>query len=258
MDDIKFSRLQDDVSGLLNTLEERDQFINKLSGDMTDLQSKNLALEAQLERLKVGDTDGEAVATEKSVTQTAAVENIPAFSESRQEIEQLEMILRRNLSALQVSAEVISEMEAIRLKRDVAVNELAKQSAELATAKVQAVAAQMENADLKDRLLRETQAASAANLELGIIKQRVELSFTASQLSGYLSQAIDNFNREANAKDLSINYIINEMTVTFRASLTKNATGEMTLAAPSMASGDEALSTIKFNIMAVPKQEETK
>jgi len=249
VDDKELFRLQDDVNGLLNTLNERDQFIRKLSGEITDLQNTNLDLEAQVAQLKSVETEEGTITRELDA---------PTFSDSRLEIDRLEATLRRNLTATQINAQLISEIEDIRFKRDVAVNELAMQAAELATVKTQSTLAQIEIADLKSRLLRETQAASAATLELGIIRQRVELSFTASQLSGYLSQALNSFNREANAEDHSVNFIINEMEVTFKANLTKNATGEMTLAAPSMSSGDEALSTIKFNIMAVPKQEETK
>ena len=244
MDETKLFRLQTDVDGLKKTLDERDQFIRSLSVEISGLQNENQALKATL--------------ADVSETPPAAPPPIavPSFSESRQEIERMEAALRSDLNAAQINSVVIADLEETRIKRDVAVKELAEQSAALAVAKSQAVVAQLENADLKDRLLKETQAASTAARDLDVIRQRVELSFTASQLAGYMSQAIDSFSREANAGDLSVAYVINEMEVTFKAGLTKNDTGEMTLAAPSLASGDEALSTIKFNIMAVPKTEE--
>jgi len=236
----------------MNTLEERDQYIRKLSNDIAELQSKNQELTAQV-------TMANTEKAKRTAAESAAAAQTPfSFVESRNEIARMEEALGSGLSAAQVSALVISEMEETRLRRDLAVKELAEQTAELAQAKSQAAAAKMENADLRERLFQETTVASTALRELEIIQQRVEISFTAAQLAGYISQAIDSFNCEANAGDLSVTYVINNMEVTFKASLTKNATGEMTIAAPSLSGGEESLSTIKFNISAIPKEDEAK
>ena len=250
MDEEKISRLQADLSGLSDTLEERDEFIRKLSSEITELQSKNLDLEVQLAAAGSEKAPAEAMKTASAVSASFS------FTESRREIEELLESLEQGLSSAQVSTMVIAELEETRLKRDLAVRELTEQSAALAQAKIQAVEALIENADLKERVRKETQAASQALVALEVIQQRVDLSFTASQLAGYMSQAIDSFNHEAQTGNLSVNYIINDMEVTFKASLTKNATGEMTLAAPSLSSGDESLSTIKFTIAAIPKEED--
>jgi len=247
LDDIKISRLQADVVGLSNTLNERDQYIRSLTDELSGLQSKNTALENQIRKL-----------TSAAVTPTVVPSAVPsasaAFAESRDELTSLINNLT-GLDAAKANPLIVAELEDIRLKRDVAVSTLAAQTTELASAKSQTAILKLENAELSERLLKETQAASAAALELGAVKQRTELSFTASQLAGYMSRAIDDFNHEANAGDLRVNYIINNMEVVFKASLTKNDKGEMTLAAPSLSSGDEALSSIKFNITAVPKEE---
>ena len=250
MADVKVSRLQAEIKGLMDTLEERDQFIRKLSRDLSDLQNKNMSLESQLTA---------AANQERPAGQTQMILNaarpVYSFAEARQEIELMEAALNENLSAAQVNAALVSELGDLRLKRDLAVGQLAGLTDELAADKKQVAILHMENADLKERLAQQTQVANDASSELQIIKQRTDLSFTASQLSGYLSKAIDNFNYEANAGDLSVNYIINGMEMIFKASLTRNATGEMTLAAPSLTGGDESLSTVKLNITAIPKDE---
>ena len=253
VDDVKGFRLQAEVQGLMDTLTERDRFIRKLSNDVLDLQNKNLDLQEQLTQFSAADS-GRGVPGDQTGVPASGI-RVYDFSASREEIGGLETVLRDTLTKTQVDAAVIAELEDVRLRRDIAVNILAEQTAELATAKNQVTVAQIENDDLKERLIQETQTANAASRELQIIRQRVDLSFTASQLSGYLSRAIDNFNHEANAGDLSVNYIINGMEVTFKADLTKNDTGEMTLAAPSLTGGDESLSTIKFSITAIPKEE---
>jgi len=245
LDDIRIQK------GLIETLNERDQLIKTMADEASAANNKNLELEAKL---------AAAQSELKLATATTPTEGKSSydFIESRREIEQLEEAINSKLSEANVSDTIIVELAENRLKRDVAQMELAEQTAQLAIAQNQATTAQLENTDLKERLLKETQAASTALRDLEIISQRVEISFSASQLAGYMSQAIDSFNREANTGDLSVNYIINNMEVTIKASLTKSDTGEMTLAAPALSSGDEALSTIKFNILAVPKEENNK
>lgn len=246
MDENKASRLQADILGLANTLEERDLFIRKLSGEIAELQGKNAELAAQVATMSASAAQAE---------EKPAGESTYTYENSRREIERLEEALKGKLSASQVNALVISDLEETRIKRDVAAKELSEQTLALAAAKRQATAAQIENEDLRERLLNETKAAATATANLAVIRQRVDISFTAAQLAGYMSQAIDNFNHEANAGDLSVNYIINDMEVTFKASLSKNDRGEMTLAAPPLSGGDDTLSTVRFNITAVPKDE---
>ena len=250
MDEQNIFRLQAEVSGLANTLEERDRYIQKLADDLKELEAKNLLLESQLTELA---TDAKAAVNKTTLESTAKAASSYLFLESRQEIELLESSLRDTLSAAQVNTLVIAELEEARLKRDLVSAELTRQTTELALAKSQATTAQIESADLRERLLEESIAANTLRRDLDIYKQRVDISFTAAQLSGYMSQAIDSFSREANSSDFSHNYVINEMEVTFKASLTKNDTGEMTLAAPSLSGGDDTLSSIKFSIRAIPK-----
>jgi len=244
--DEKITRMQSDINGLSLTIEERDTYIKKLSGEISALQNTVQELEGQL---------AEESARETPVTPQAAGVYQASFSfvESRGEIEGLIAGLESGLSQAGINNVVIAELEDLRLRRDIALNTLNETTAELAQMTGRATAVQFENDELKARLRTEMVAANQAARDLEIIRQRVDISFTASQLAGYMSQAIDNFNREANAGDHSVNYIINDMEVIFKASLTKNETGEMTLAAPSLSSGDAALSTIKFGINAIPK-----
>jgi DNA repair exonuclease SbcCD ATPase subunit len=126
---------------------------------------------------------------------------------------------------------------------------------EFATVNRERLAFQLENTDLRERLVKEAADLNKAKQELSVIKQRVDLSFTASELSGYITRAIDAFNGETNVEGSSVNYIINEMEIDFKASLSKNDTGEMTLSAPSLSGGGDTLSSVKFSIRAIPKGE---
>ncbi|MDR2035771.1 MAG: hypothetical protein LBP91_03760, partial [Coriobacteriales bacterium] len=171
--DPRISPLQADVDGLTNTLEERDRFIQKLSDDLVLQKNKTLELEAQLAEKEAALLPSDAETSRRTIRSSALLgESALDFSKSREEIEQLELALKDSLSESQKNTALVSEMSGLRLDRDLATNQLALQTTELASVKSQLQSIQMVNEDLAARLLRETQAASAATTALDVIKQR--------------------------------------------------------------------------------------
>jgi chromosome segregation ATPase len=248
LEDNSNTRLKSDVTGLLNTVAERDRYIRQLTDRLSELQGKNQELEAQITAVKA---EREELASEQMAF-TAS--DSFTLSQSWREIEMMQAALSQGLNAKQVSSLVTAEMEELRMKRDLTNKKLTELTAELARTLSEVSRLKLDNANLWEQITQEINAANRARNDLETIRQRVDVSFTAAQLAGYMSQAIESFNREANVGDLSVNYIINDMGVTFKVNLMKNDTGEMTLAAPPLSEGNESLSTIKFNISAIPKE----
>ena len=103
MDDKTLARLQSEVDGLSKALEERDQFIRKLSNEIAELRDANLAAQQHLVEPKNAGADTGKTADSQATTQKAETKAV-LFSESRQEIEQLQEALNSNLSASQINA----------------------------------------------------------------------------------------------------------------------------------------------------------
>lgn len=90
--------------------------------------------------------------------------------------------------------------------------------------------------------------------ELSAVREKVDTSYSAGELSEYLGSMIDDFNTNVNQSDLSLNYVINGMDVDLKAQVFKGENGGIKLSAADISSNsDSSLSTVKISIRAVPK-----
>lgn len=91
--------------------------------------------------------------------------------------------------------------------------------------------------------------------ELNAVRGRTE--FSASDLSGYLNNAIDTFNSQVNLADSSVNYIISELQVDLKAGIGTTGGSALTMVAPTQNQlTEQGLSSFKFTIRAVPQTTE--
>ncbi len=99
---------------------------------------------------------------------------------------------------------------------------------------------QTEKLDLENQLTR--------------LDQQTQAAFQPQDMSAYFTEAINQFNKAVNTENAAVNYIINGMDVDMKAYVAKTEDNRMLLAAPSLtSSGEQALSSIRFSISAVPK-----
>ena len=90
--------------------------------------------------------------------------------------------------------------------------------------------------------------------QLAELDQKTQAAFEPQDMSTYFTEAINHFNQAVNTENASVNYIINGMDVDMKAYVAKTEDNQMLLAAPSLTSSSEqALSSIRFSITAVPK-----
>lgn len=92
------------------------------------------------------------------------------------------------------------------------------------------------------------------NAELDILRKRFASSFSAEELSGYLNNAVDTFNKQENSSDPNVNYIINGLDLQLKAKLYKDEQDRMMLTGADITSKSETtISTLNISIRAVPR-----
>jgi hypothetical protein len=102
--------------------------------------------------------------------------------------------------------------------------------------------------------LEEQQKKVLLEHQVEAINKKTQAAFEMADISKYLTGVINEFNEAVNTGDASVNYIIKELDIEMKAYVAKTEDSRLLLAAPSLAaSGEEALSCIKFSIGAVPK-----
>ena len=90
--------------------------------------------------------------------------------------------------------------------------------------------------------------------QLAALNQKTQAAFEVSDISNYLTSAINDFNSSTNTGDAAVNYIINALDIEMRASIAKTEDNRLLMAAPSLSANNaDSLSVIKFSISAVPK-----
>ncbi|MBO4399548.1 MAG: hypothetical protein J5795_05390 [Lachnospiraceae bacterium] len=89
--------------------------------------------------------------------------------------------------------------------------------------------------------------------ELRILKRRVGTSYTSEELANSFNETINSFNSRMNASDQSVNYIINSMDVDLKAQIVKDESGQVRFLTEVNSEGENAMSTLKITVRAVPK-----
>ncbi len=111
-----------------------------------------------------------------------------------------------------------------------------------------------EKEDIEQLYQQEQLEKTRLQLELDELNRKTQLAFKATEISQYLTNAINAFNIQVNTGNAAVNYIINGMDVEMKSYVARDEDNEMMLTAPSLStSSEEGLSKIKFSISAVPK-----
>lgn len=89
--------------------------------------------------------------------------------------------------------------------------------------------------------------------KLNTLNQRVNGRYTAEDLAAAFRSTIDSFNTQMTGENQSFSYIINSMDVDLKAQIVKNQSQQVEFLTDPSSSSDNAYSTLKITIRAVPK-----
>lgn len=259
---IRITELENAVRSLEETIKLRDEYIVKISkekisianenekyhkeitqknNEISELKNRNLVLENQINKI-IEDSNQELSRKEKVVVELQAkINELASANGADQEVIRRLEELNVKHSSLREEL-IVKDQELVRLRSEYnasnySLNELKK-----------------ERDNLLEQYLELQKERNELKQNLDVVNNKLQTTFSAAQLSSYLTNAIDSFNKQVNASNNAVNYIINGMDVEFKATIAKDDANQMVLSAPDLASSSgEALSTIKLSIRAVPK-----
>lgn len=259
---IRISEMEKAVRYLEETIKQRDTFIDKISkekisianeneiylkeisqknNEISELKNRNLVMENQLNKI-IDDNNQELSRKEKVIVELQGKINELASAKGADQ-EVIRRLEELNVKHSSLREElIIKDQELVRMRSEYnaskySLNELKK-----------------ERDTLMEQYLKLQEEKNGLKQNLDVVNNKLNATFTSKQLSNYLTNAIDSFNKQVNASNNAVNYIINGMDVEFKATIAKDDANQMVLSAPDLASSSgEALSTIKFSIRAVPK-----
>jgi len=259
---IRITELENAVRSLEETIKLRDEYIVKISkekisianenekyhkeitqknNEISELKNRNLVLENQINKI-IEDSNQELSRKEKVVVELQAkINELASANGADQEVIRRLEELNVKHSSLREDL-IVKDQELVRLRSEYnasnySLNELKK-----------------ERDNLLEQYLELQKERNELKQNLDVVNNKLQTTFSAAQLSSYLTNAIDSFNKQVNASNNAVNYIINGMDVEFKATIAKDDANQMVLSAPDLASSSgEALSTIKLSIRAVPK-----
>jgi hypothetical protein len=176
-------------------------------------------------------------------------------------IRDLENQLRENLSKAGADDELLAELtksqlinRTLKRESDFIIDSSVEMSANFNSLTVESRRLRDELNQLKDLLRIEQDVKNRLAAELEAINKKTQASFEMADLSKYLTGVINDFNAATNTADATVNYIIKGLDVEMKAHISKTEADQLLMTAPSLgASGEEALSLIKFSIGAAPK-----
>jgi chromosome segregation ATPase len=252
--------LEKDINDLNNKLTDQDRIIKTLSNEKTSLinEKNNLLSDlaqqnSEISALKADNLSRINAYEEKLKTlmDAAAQKDLEIANLNSRVIE----LARQGVS----DKTLIADMENLNIKYEILKKETMVKDLELVSkrAETNRLTAEKENlardyASLKDSYLQEQQEKTRYRQDLDLMNEKLKVSFTADEMSNYFSKAIDSFNKNINSANTSLNYVINEMDVELKTALSRNDTNEMLMTAPNIVN-ENAFSTVKFSIRAVPK-----
>ena len=136
----------------------------------------------------------------------------------------------------QQNEELKAEVESLKIQLD-AIEKLKKADAD---------ALQISCMELQDKNV-------LLDKELRILKRRVGTSYSAEELANSFNNTINSFNAQMNSADQSVTYIINSMDVDLKAQIVKDENNQVRFLTEMNSEGENAMSTLKITIRAVPK-----
>jgi Chromosome segregation ATPases len=104
------------------------------------------------------------------------------------------------------------------------------------------------NSDLQSEI-------AVARKEVNEVQDKIKTSYTANDLSNYLSKTISDFNKNSESDEGFARYVINSMDIDLKAQVFHDENNNLKFCAPKIEKSTEnSLSSIKISIRAIPKQ----
>lgn len=115
----------------------------------------------------------------------------------------------------------------------------------------------LENDNLKfqndNKILLEKNETLNSNLIK--VQNTIGTSYSAEDLSNYLSKTIEDFNKNSSTEDVYAKYVISSMDIDLKAQVFHDEKNNLRFSAPNLEKTTEnSLSSIKISIRAIPKQ----
>ncbi len=93
------------------------------------------------------------------------------------------------------------------------------------------------------------------NSNLIKVQNTIGTSYSAEDLSNYLSKTIEDFNKNSSTEDVYAKYVISSMDIDLKAQVFHDEKNNLRFSAPNLEKTTEnSLSSIKISIRAIPKQ----
>ena len=93
------------------------------------------------------------------------------------------------------------------------------------------------------------------NANLIKVQNTIGTSYSAEDLSNYLSKTIEDFNKNSSTEDIYAKYVISSMDIDLKAQVFHDEKNNLRFSAPNLEKTTEnSLSSIKISIRAIPKQ----
>ncbi|MCF0137886.1 MAG: hypothetical protein HUJ66_05940 [Oscillospiraceae bacterium] len=227
-----------DLTALLNSeVLSRDDQISSLKMQLNTKERLYEELQKQFEELQKKATSdsqsGKSQAAELSECQKHLAEALEKLRQAELSGSQLKNLLdKRELQ----NTELKDDLEALK-EQFADAQKLQKEDAD---------GLQLKCLDLQDE-------CEAAKQELRRLKKLVDNSYSAEELASSFNSTINSFNAQMNSTDSSISYIINSMDVDLKAQIVKNEKQQVRFITDLNSSSENAMSTIKISIRAIPK-----
>jgi len=256
------TELQGEINSLNSTIESKNAYIESLGNEKIELKNQLAKLKNEYQKKEnqlktaISDKNSEITTYKEQLNQANQT-----ISRKDSEIKVLQNKNKELAESSNLDPELIKDYETQKLVNETLKTELTSKTqylidiqTQLNSTKVKLKEAEQQTQNLQDLYLKEQEENNTNKQKLETINQKLNSAFSATQLADYLTHTIDSFNTQVNVSDTSVNYVINDMDVELKASVAKNELNQMILSAPSIAATEEnALSSIKFSVRAVPK-----
>lgn len=264
IENLKRIQLEKDnqINNLNTTIKNKDNFIQEISSEKISLNTKISDLENQLNGK---NADLKNLLSEKQAANDSFVKKLNSSQEiidqKEKSIKELQSKLNEKMTGTGADNQLLTENQKYKIDNEFLNKTLSSvqqslidKDLELNLIKTKFEFEQAEKISYKELYLKEHQENIQNKQSLSILNKKLNASFEAAEIANYLTNTIDAFNKQGNVSDINANYIISDMDVELKANIAKNDSNQMLLATPSLSvDSDNAISTIKFSIRAVPK-----
>ncbi len=251
-----------EISRLQTEIKSKEVQLNTISQSKAALEGENTTLKTALDQ-KTGQIQSlereKALLNEKYraldvSSQKLAAEKDHELAKLKLQIEELSQtrnpdeVLIKELSASRI------QLETLKQQSEVNTRTLIEAQADLALREAQAAKMTQEVADL-NKLLADFQTSHASiRNELELLRGKIKSSYSPEELSSYLGDAIQSFNRQDHSEDPGVGYVINSMDIDLKTQIFSDQQNGVRFAPADLGTkSEQSLSSVKISIRAVPK-----